>query len=135
MGFDWKLYHKLAEHMTTSCSTELEDAAYRSRISRSYYAAFCTAREFVIEKITHRQFEKKGNVHRKVPELLKQQNNINLVKVSDALGELRDLRNAADYDNEYDAKSKIEQVDELIQQIFENLDNQKDFNPIEQKDS
>lgn len=48
MSFDWTQYLFLAQELTKgSASSSNHEAMLRSAISRAYYAAFCSARNFL----------------------------------------------------------------------------------------
>lgn len=47
MTFDWREYLTLAENLCTNSHTfPNQEACFRVAISRAYYAAFCTARNY-----------------------------------------------------------------------------------------
>ena len=51
MSFDWQSYISLAEELLElSQRKSLEEACFRSAISRSYYGVFCIARNFLKKK-------------------------------------------------------------------------------------
>jgi len=60
--FDWPDYLELAEELGESSDNE---AKMRSSISRAYYAAYCNARNYMIEK-DHNQIPKDESVHQYV---------------------------------------------------------------------
>jgi uncharacterized protein (UPF0332 family) len=47
VGFCWKHYLDLAEHLAKS---RMDEAKLRASISRAYYAAFCNARNYMLTK-------------------------------------------------------------------------------------
>jgi len=47
MSFDWSLYIEIARKLVAVKANGLEEARFRTAISRSYYGVFCIAREFV----------------------------------------------------------------------------------------
>ena len=50
MKFDWSTYLVVARHLISApLPVKIHEAALRSSISRAYYAAFCTARDYVRE--------------------------------------------------------------------------------------
>ena len=52
MTFDWSAFLHLAEALESGAGNgELEDARYRSAISRAYYAAFCSARDHLRHEV------------------------------------------------------------------------------------
>ena len=51
MDFDWKEYLALAQFLQQhAASTSVQEAAFRSAISRAYYAAFCHARNYARDR-------------------------------------------------------------------------------------
>ena len=93
MSFDWHKYVVLASELLEANKTkDMEEAYFRSSISRSYYGVFCLARNK-----KGLQTHEEGNVHRKVIDEYKTSNNKNEKKVGHNLDELRRLRNRADY--------------------------------------
>src|SRR5579859_2831912 len=51
MSFNWSEYLSLAQELTSSSGTSpIQEAHLRAAISRAYYAAFCKARNHLIDK-------------------------------------------------------------------------------------
>src|SRR6266536_662971 len=51
MSFDWSEYLTLAQELTSaSTSSPIQEAHLRAAISRAYYAAFCKARNYLLNK-------------------------------------------------------------------------------------
>lgn len=97
MSFDWCKYVILADDLMGATKTEdMEEAYFRSSISRSYYGVFCLARN----KKNLQKYEGK-NVHRKVIDEYKNSGSKTEKKVGHNLDELRRLRNCADYKEDY----------------------------------
>ena len=64
MTFDWREYLTLAENLyTNSHNFPNQEACFRVAISRAYYAAFCTARNYA-KKYDHLILRKTGEDHR-----------------------------------------------------------------------
>ena len=94
MSFDWHKYVILANDLMGATKTEdMEEAYFRSSVSRSYYGVFSLARN---KKNLQKNEEK--NVHRKVIDAYKNSSSKTEKKVGHNLDELRRLRNYADYD-------------------------------------
>lgn len=56
MSFDWHLYVALASELLETAKTEgMEEAYFRSSISRSYYGVFCIARNKRVFKYTKKE--------------------------------------------------------------------------------
>lgn len=96
MGFDWKEYLNLALFLEGQSGTGFaQEAAFRSSVSRAYYAAFCFARNYARDR--HR-FSATGTSrdhglvrdhfrNRKMPEIARRLDN------------LRQWRNSCDYED------------------------------------
>jgi uncharacterized protein (UPF0332 family) len=105
MSFDWKDYIKLAEKLQNETNkNSIEEAYYRSMISRSYYGVFCISRikaglEF------YRPIPRTGDpgVHEKVISYYKSSKIREEKLIGKFLDDLRKERNDADYD-----RTKIE---------------------------
>ena len=46
MSFEWKNYHKLADHIKDGINRVDKEACQRSAVSRVYYAAHCKSRNY-----------------------------------------------------------------------------------------
>ena len=95
MAFDWSQYLALAEDLAVQPDNE---AALRSAVSRAYYAAFCLAREHLLN--TNKLFGSRSRrprlSHRTV--WLTYQRDVDRRIGMDG-NRLRDLRNLADYED------------------------------------
>ncbi|KZX16156.1 hypothetical protein MBCUT_10220 [Methanobrevibacter cuticularis] len=108
MNFDWVDYYTLA------CELALDDspAKKRTSINRSYYSAYCIARDFLIEKKAYLDKEnktkinsKKSEAHYEVRRVYKElyskhkRGNKKIGRnIFKKLNRLRDKRNDADYE-------------------------------------
>ncbi|MDD3565524.1 MAG: hypothetical protein PHN90_07645 [Methanothrix sp.] len=109
MGFDWKEYLILAQFLSGDSGINYsEEAARRASVSRAYYAAFCSARNYASSNLNFAR-EKKGEDHKNLIlwYSLWETKDPNLSGIADNLDELRGWRNTCDYDD--------------IPQIFTNL--------------
>jgi len=98
MTFDWRLYLQLADELINYQRTaSLQEAYYRSAVSRSYYGVFCIARNFLISSkgITI----PKTDTHKFVREEYKESTNREEKKIGKDLGRLWKERKAADYED------------------------------------
>ena len=95
MAFDWSQYLLLAEALAEQKDNE---AALRSAVSRAYYAAFCLAREHLLNThILYRSRPRRPRLsHRTV--WLTYQRDIDLRIGMDG-NRLRELRNLVDYED------------------------------------
>ncbi|MFN4817115.1 MAG: HEPN domain-containing protein [Pseudanabaena sp.] len=100
--FNWSLYLVLAEQLLKDAllypqpktDNKIDEAYYRSAISRAYYAAFCVTKNYLEEH--HITIPRKES-HIFVANELK--NNRNTRKIAAVFISLRDYRNIADYDD------------------------------------
>lgn len=97
MSFDWEEYHKVAvmlsESNDSSCSAE---ARHRAAISRAYYAALNTAKQYVIQ--AHGVKPRRGNnSHKWVLDQIETAWDPRAADVHQKLNKLRRLRTNADY--------------------------------------
>ena len=104
--FEWTLYLDLAKELLVLTSLEQElntnenvkEAYYRTVISRAYYAAFCTARNYLRDTLNIKI--SKVDAHAFVIIEFKEQRKLkNSHNISNTLHSLRNYRNMADYDD------------------------------------
>jgi hypothetical protein len=94
MAFSWKDYLLLTQVIFRSRATlNYEEAIYRCTISRSYYAAFCGARNFARD---HQNYvpSYSGQDHLKIRDHFRQKGRAD---IADKLWELHNWRNRCDY--------------------------------------
>jgi len=97
MKFDWTQYLNVAEEFIEhSQSSTFREAYLRSAISRSYYCAFCLARNFLKERGTVFP-EDKINIHEFVIKTYSESGDRTEEKVGEDLKRLRNDRVNADY--------------------------------------
>lgn len=97
MNFDWKLYIQLSEELINSQKNLfLQEAYYRSAISRSYYGVYCIARNFLAIKGINIP---KVDTHRFVRDEYMKSPNKTERKIGNALQNLLIERKDADYEN------------------------------------
>lgn len=99
MSFNWADFLTLADALVHNPSLPgPEEASLRSAISRAYYAAFCSARNFARdrEKLT---LEHTARDHQLVKDHFQGARDRTRRKISLDLDRLRDNRNRADYDD------------------------------------
>lgn len=82
----------MAEHLARQGG----EGFYRSAVSRAYYGVFGHIRE-TLEQVTDRRFSRGRDVHRGVANALRNDSRPAALEVADALNELRQERNVADY--------------------------------------
>ncbi len=99
MSFDWADYLRIARHLASEHASEWpNEARHRCSVSRSYYAAFCSARDHLVDTGARRFFAKDRDVHQEVIEAFSQLNTKRDRLVVQNLMRLRRDRNKADYD-------------------------------------
>lgn len=114
MSFNWREYIKLAEDLIKNQT----EASLRSSISRSYYGAFCIARN----KKGYKEYKEK-NIHWEVINGYKNSNKENEQKIGILLDALRKDRNKADYNEHENINVKIAQRSlEKSKKILEKFD-------------
>jgi uncharacterized protein (UPF0332 family) len=133
MTFDWRQYLTLAKNLcTNSHDFPNQEACFRVAISRAYYAAFCTARNYA-KNYDRLSLQRTGEDHRLVKDHYSFANDSNTQQkrkreqIGINLDRLRNLRNKADYDDifprlENEAKYAIalsSQVINLLEDLFE----------------
>jgi hypothetical protein len=70
MSFDWHSYLTFAEKVSTMAPDFTEpEAAYRSAVSRAYYAVYCATRNLIKQKDNREFF---GNAHQELHDYLKE---------------------------------------------------------------
>ncbi len=95
MGFDWADYLVLAEELGKRSDDE---ASLRSAVSRAYYAAFCTARNRLLQE--GEEVPKTGEAHTVVWTKYRESAQKQRRDVGINGDRLRRVRNKADYDDE-----------------------------------
>jgi uncharacterized protein (UPF0332 family) len=126
MTFDWYQYLVLAEYLYDNRDTFPDrEACLRAAISKAYYAAFCSARNYARDfdrLVLDESAQDHGSVKKhyiRAPDPKNRQ-------VGNSLDRLRDLRNQADYSDSIDkleelakaAISQSKQVHTLLKQIY-----------------
>lgn len=101
MNFDWADFLTLADALVRDPNSPgPEEASLRSAISRAYYAAFCSARNFACAKdglVLPRP--RAPEVHGLVRDHFEASHDRARRKIGTDLNRLRDYRNRADYDD------------------------------------
>jgi uncharacterized protein (UPF0332 family) len=126
MTFDWYQYLVLAEYLYDNRDTFPDrEACLRAAISKAYYAAFCSARNYARDcdrLALNESAQDHGSVKKhyiRAPDPKNRQ-------VGNSLDRLRDSRNQADYSDSIDkleelakaAISQSKQVHTLLKQIY-----------------
>lgn len=121
MSFDWIDYLKIAKELLEDAdNTQIQEAYYRSSISRTYYAVFSILRI----KADLEKYMPSSNIHMKVIDYYKNSNISNEKQIGDLLDKLRTLRNTADYNrnkniNKEYAERAILKANEILKMLEE----------------
>ena len=126
MKFDWSEYFNLAKELAETS----KEAELRSAVSRSYYSAFCLARNYLrdIQQDT-KLWRKKTydiNAHQYVAEkfIYNQSKSQIMIEIGKDLSRLRKMRNKADYeDTMFNLKREARTALMLAQNIISALSN------------
>ncbi|MEM3473740.1 MAG: DNA-binding protein [archaeon] len=125
MSFDWKDYIKLSDKLYNEVNkAPIEEAYYRSLVSRGYYGVFCLLRiKADLEFYKPRPHTSDPGVHQKVIAYYKNSNKLEEKEAGNLLDKLRKMRNKADYDrNENIGKDLAERarlkVNHVLRRIF-----------------
>ena len=108
--FNWSEFLSLAEGLGsgaqgTSVTLIRDEAAYRSAVSRAYYAAFCRAREYAIQHLGFRPSNTPSDHGRLASHYLVR----GMLLIWQYLDDLRYWRNLCDYDDVVpDLSTKVE---------------------------
>ena len=141
MKFNWVEYLDLAKelaYITSTISTDSEtdskptisEPKLRSSISRAYYAAFCTARNYLRDILHDPRLSKARtgdiNEHQYVSEEFRcnQSKNKKMIEIGNDLSRLRQFRNKADYEDtiytlEKEVKLSLKLAENIIEKITE----------------
>ncbi|MEK7396088.1 MAG: hypothetical protein AAB116_04030 [Candidatus Poribacteria bacterium] len=98
MAFKWSEYFDLAKFLYSNSSSFCQitqEAAYRSAVSRAYYAAFCHSREYARSNYGFVPTGT-GEDHRLVRDVFRRRG---ISEISDRLKALHQWRKMCDYDN------------------------------------
>jgi uncharacterized protein (UPF0332 family) len=98
MTFDWKDYQEVARDWQRNPLSLYEEASVRSSISRAYYAAFCTSRNFARDN-DKLSLTKTGKDHSLVSEHFKFARTKDRKRIGVWLKRLKDNRRQADYED------------------------------------
>ena len=128
--FDWCEYYNFADSFSASDNP----AELRSAISRFYYSAFCTCRDYIIDhrlwsddkELEEIMTSKSSKVHEKTYEIFYNNPFLNKQgrgkKIARLLFDLRDKRNDADYKSEnYNVKYNYAFVKARTKKLFDEL--------------
>lgn len=110
--FDWSEYLTVAEDLCAGRgSTASEEARLRAAVSRAYYAAFCPARDLLIEEgeISPARRDE-PRLHVEVATRFKSRSDGRRAKIGKWLFRMREHRNACDYEAEVRSLPEVARV-------------------------
>jgi len=124
MTFKWSDYLLLAKslvntQLTLSISNE---ARQRAAISRAYYAAFCTTRNYLRQQLNKPRLFSDAKAHRDVREALMKKNSQTAHQIANLLLAVHRERKCADYDDNYAAAKNISIVIQRVERILSLLE-------------
>lgn len=122
MGFVWKGFIDVARLLYQSGQQDgqIGEAAFRSAVSRSYYAAHCHSRNYALSKGA--KISTSGRAHREVIDYYSKHSDARMVSIGINLLTLLERRKKADYDdtatiNERSTGNSIHIASQIIQQL------------------
>lgn len=99
MTFDWSEYLKLAQELAGHIASPVsQEAKLRSSVSRAYYAAFCSARNYLSDT-EGRMIPSTGQAHVYVRNEFKSSSDRRRKSIGEDLNRLRVRRNKVDYED------------------------------------
>ena len=121
MSFNWYEYFDLAQFLHTNgnnLTKATRESAYRSAVSRAYYAAFCHAREYICKNYGFIP-TKTGKDHKLVRNEFSRRG---LNRTANQLKVLHQWRKQCDYDNSVNGiNSMVQKAIMIAREIFNNL--------------
>lgn len=121
MSFNWSDYLILAQNLAGKTSLQCQEAGFRSAISRAYYAAFCSARNLLIQKGYN--ISSSSKTHKEVQDIFMNRGDITSKEIQSNLDRLRKDRNDADYEDQFPGKLDKKTISDLFfaQRIIDDL--------------
>jgi len=117
MVFDWAKYLVLAEELAMRITDE---ASLRSAISRAYYAAFCTARNRLLQE--GEEIPKTGDAHTIVWTKYRESTQKHRRYIGITGDRLRRSRRKADYEDEFpDIRARFEDAVAKARRLLDSL--------------
>ncbi|MCY7274762.1 MAG: HEPN domain-containing protein [Phormidesmis sp. CAN_BIN44] len=123
MSFDWGQYLTLAEELSRKSTTPANlEARQRTAISRAYYAAFVSARNY-LRDYKKLPIPQTGEAHRDVAQQFRLNAETSNRTIADNLRRLRLYRNQADYTDKFPGlTATTEIVLELSEEVISILE-------------
>lgn len=105
MNFNWAEYYLLAKELCVPNEDgTIDEAKFRSAISRAYYAVFCKARNFLKNKGAN--VPRDGSTHEFVKEMFIRSNDKTWKRIGLSLQRLKMNRTFADYEDVFASLQK-----------------------------
>lgn len=103
--FDWSSFLQVARELVSRPPDQFSEGAKRSAVSRAYYAAFCSLRNYTVQKLGFSTPKQSFRVHQDLQRHLQKLSGWE--DIADKLKELRMYRNQCDYEDKIDNIEKI----------------------------
>ncbi len=130
--FVWERYLDLAKELSGQTENDgrelnrvpIQEAKLRSAISRSYYAAFCKARNYLRDIEGDKNIPKTGAAHRHVRKKFMESNDRTRKTIGESLTRLIDSRRKADYEDVFSGLNPTAKAALILSEtIINNLNN------------
>jgi uncharacterized protein (UPF0332 family) len=120
MTFHWPDYLELAKSLinTQLILPTSNEARQRAAISRAYYAAFCTTRNYLRQQLNNSRLFSDAKAHSDVRKALMKRNSKTAHRIARLLLAVHRERKCADYDDNYAAAKNILIVIQEVQRIL-----------------
>lgn len=119
MSFDWEQYLDLAQVLVRQHNADIDrEAELRCAISRTYYAAHCTARNYLRDRESQQGIPLDGRAHQVVIDLFLGSRDRARRKVGDELRQLRTARVQADYFDQFGTSPGAQHIDRKARQAL-----------------
>lgn len=113
MNFSWSDYLTVAYELSSMATTSsFQEAKMRSAISRAYYAAFCTARNYLVFK--GYVIPPGENVHWRVIDEFSHSTDVTAQEIGRLLRHMKSIRNAVDYETRLRFRGRLLQVTQSV---------------------
>jgi uncharacterized protein (UPF0332 family) len=99
MSFNWSDYLTLAQELAGKATVSSPEAKFRSAISRAYYGAYCSTRNYLIRE--GYEFPKLGTAHKQVRKMLRKKGDDISKQIASNLARLWNDRINADYEDQF----------------------------------
>ena len=111
--FDWLDFKEVGDCL----SINTKESHIRGAITMYYYAVFSVIRDYLINIKHQFQFKNSWKVHKRVWEFLLNSSDDNANEIGEFLFKVRDVRNHANYDAEYDLEYFLKELKNIHTKI------------------